>query len=137
MQIEGIGYAIPVNNVKTLIEQMINDPDSVQAQTDGSRIMLGITISDVTEQISKQYNMPRGVYITEVNSMSAAERAGLQKGDIITSFAGEKVESADDLNAIKAKQTPGDVVSVVVDRNGREITLDLVIPQPTTVEIGK
>ena len=100
VQIEGIGYAIPVNNVKTLIEQMINDPDSVQAQTDGSRIMLGITITDVTEAISKQYNMPIGVYITDVSSMSAAERAGLQRGDIITGFAGEKVTNADDLNAI-------------------------------------
>ena len=137
VQIEGIGYAIPVNNVKTLIEQMINDPDSVQAQTDGSRIMLGITISDVTEEISRQYSMPRGVYITEVSSMSAAERAGLQRGDIITAFAGEKVESADDLNAIKAKQTPGDIVNIVVDRNGHELTLDLVVPQPTAVEVGK
>ena len=134
VQIEGIGYAIPVNNVKTLIEQMINDPDSVQAQTDGSRIMLGITITDVTEAISKQYNMPIGVYITDVSSMSAAERAGLQRGDIITSFAGEKVTNADDLNAIKAKQTPGKTVQIVVDRNGNELTLDLVVPQPTDVD---
>ena len=69
--------------------------------------------------------------------MSAAERAGLMRGDIITAFAGEKVESADDLNAIKARQTPGDVVSVVVDRNGRELTLDLVVPQPTNVDTGR
>ena len=134
VQIEGIGYAIPVNNVKTLIEQMINDPDSVQAQTDGSRIMLGITITDVTEAISKQYNMPIGVYMTDVSSMSAAERAGLQRGDIITGFAGEKVTNADDLNAIKAKQTPGETVQIVVDRNGNELTLDLVVPQPTDVD---
>ena len=134
VQVEGIGYAIPVNHVKTLIEQMINDPDSVQAQTDGSRIMLGITISDVTEELSQRYNMPIGVYITDVQSMSAAERAGLQRGDIITAFAGETVKSADDLNAIKAKQTPGDTVSVMVDRNGREVSLDLVVPQPTAVD---
>ena len=137
VQIEGIGYAIPVNNIKSLVEQMINEPESVQAQTDGSRIMLGITIADVTESLSQQYSMPRGVYITEVSSMSAAERAGLMRGDIITAFAGEKVESADDLNAIKARQTPGDVVSVVVDRNGRELTLDLVVPQPTNVDTGR
>ena len=134
VQIEGIGYAIPVNHIKTLVEQMINDPDSVQAQTDGSRIMLGITITDVTEAISKQYNMPIGVYITDVNSMSAAERAGLQRGDIITSFAGEKVTNADDLNAIKARQTPGETVKITVDRNGHEVTLDLVVPQPTDVD---
>ena len=134
VSIEGIGYAIPVNNIKDLVAQMINDPDSVKDQTKGSQIMLGITIRDITEEMSKQYSMPVGVYITEVSSMSAAERAGLQKGDIITEFAGETVTSADDLNAIKAKQTSGDTVSVKIDRNGKEMTLDLVIPQPTEVD---
>ena len=134
VSIEGIGYAIPVNNIKDLVAQMINDPDSVKDQTKGSQIMLGITIRDITEDMSKQYSMPVGVYITEVSSMSAAERAGLQKGDIITEFAGETVTSADDLNAIKAKQTSGDTVSVKIDRNGKDMTLDLVIPQPTEVD---
>ena len=134
VSIEGIGYAIPVNNIKDLVAQMINDPDSVKDQTKGSQIMLGITIRDITEDMSKQYSMPVGVYITEVSSMSAAERAGLQKGDIITEFAGETVTSADALNAIKAKQTSGDTVSVKIDRNGKEMTLDLVIPQPTEVD---
>ena len=67
--------------------------------------------------------MPVGVYIREVSEFSAAERAGLTKGDVITEFAGEKVTTADDLNAIKSRQTPGDTVSVKVDRNGRELTL--------------
>ena len=134
VSIEGIGYAIPVNNIKDLVAQMINDPDSVKDQTKGSQIMLGITIRDITEDMSKQYSMPVGVYITEVSSMSAAERAGLQKGDIITEFAGETVTSADDLNAIKAKQTSGDTVSVKIDRNGKTMTLDLVVPQPTDVD---
>lgn len=134
VSIEGIGYAIPVNNIKELVEQMINDPDSVKDQTKGSQIMLGITIRDITEEMSKQYSMPVGVYITEVSTMSAAERAGLQKGDIIVGFAGEDVKTADELNALKAKQTPGDTVAVKIDRNGKEMTLDLVIPQPTDVD---
>lgn len=134
VNIEGIGYAIPVNNIKELVEQMINDPDSVKDQTKGSQIMLGITIRDITEDMSKQYSMPVGVYITDVSTMSAAERAGLQKGDIIVGFAGEDVKTADELNALKAKQTPGDTVAVKIDRNGKEMTLDLVIPQPTDVD---
>ena len=134
VSIEGIGYAIPVNNIKELVEQMINDPDSVKDQTKGSQIMLGITIRDITEDMSKQYSMPVGVYITDVSTMSAAERAGLQKGDIIVGFAGEDVKTADELNALKAKQTPGDTVAVKIDRNGKEMTLDLVIPQPTEVD---
>ena len=134
VSIEGMGYAIPVNAIKELVTTMINDPESVEAQTKGSQIMLGITIIEVTEDMSKQYSMPVGVYIREVSEFSAAERAGLTKGDVITEFAGETVKTADDLNAIKSKQTPGDTVKVKVDRNGRELTLDIVIPQPTEVD---
>ena len=137
VSIEGIGYAIPVNDVKALIDQMINDPESVAAQTKGSQIMLGITIVDVTEEMSKQYSMPVGVYIREVAEFSAAERAGLRTGDIIVEFAGEAVTCADDLNAIKAKQSSGDVVSVKIDRNGKEVVLEIVLPQPTDVETQK
>lgn len=78
--------------------------------------------------------MPVGVYITDVSTMSAAERADRKKGDIIVGFAGEDVKTADELNALKAKQTPGDTVAVKIDRNGKEMTLDLVIPQPTDVD---
>ena len=134
VSIEGIGYAIPVNDVKELITTMITDPESVSAQTKGSQIMLGITIIDVTEEMSKQYSMPVGVYIREVADFSAAQRAGMTMGDIIIEFAGEPVTCADDLNAIKAKQTPGDIVKVKVDRNSRTVELELVIPQPTEVE---
>ena len=66
--------------------------------------------------------------------MSAAERAGLQRGDIIIAFSDEPVVTADDLNTLKAGHTTGDVVSIVVDRNGHEVTLEIVMPQPTEVE---
>ena len=66
--------------------------------------------------------------------MSAAERAGLQRGDIIVEFGGEKVESADDLNELKAKHDSGDVVSIKVDRNGSVVELNILLPQPTDVE---
>ena len=134
VSIEGMGYAIPVNDIKELVSGMINNPDSVKAQTLGSQIMLGITISQITEEMSKQYGYPVGLYITEVASMSAAERAGLQRGDIITAFSDEPVVTADDLNILKAGHTTGDIVSIVVDRNGRSLTLEIVMPQPTEVE---
>ena len=134
VSIEGIGYAIPVNDIKELVTGIINDPESVKAQTKGSQIMLGITIQNITEEMSKQYGYPVGVYITEVSSMSAAERAGLQRGDIIVEFGGEKVETADDLNELKAKHDSGDVVSIKVDRNGSVIELNILLPQPTEVE---
>ena len=134
VSIEGIGYAIPVNDIKELVSGIINNPESVKAQTKGSQIMLGITIIDVTEEMSQQYQMPVGVYIREVAEFSAAERAGLRTGDIIVGFAGETVTCADDLNAIKAKQVSGDTVTMQIDRNGKLLDLDIVIPQPTAVE---
>ena len=134
VSIEGMGYAIPVNDIKDLVTNMINNPESVKAQTLGSQIMLGITISQITEEMSEQYGYPVGLYITEVSSMSAAERAGLQRGDIIIEFSDEKVVTADDLNTLKAGHTTGDVVSIKVDRNGHELTLEIVMPQPTEVE---
>ena len=137
LSIEGIGYAIPVNNVKELVSQIINEPETVQAQTKGSQIMLGITIQNVTAELSRRYNMPVGVYVKDVESMSAAERAGIQKGDVIVEFAGETITDADSLNAVKAQQTSGDTVSIKVDRNGRSLELDIVIPQPTEVETNK
>ena len=137
LSIEGIGYAIPVNNVKELVSQIINEPESVKAQTKGSQIMLGITIQNVTEELAKRYSMPVGVYVKDVESMSAAERAGIQKGDIIVEFAGETITDADSLNTVKAQQTSGDTVSIKVDRNGRTLELDIVIPQPTEVETNK
>ncbi len=136
VQVEGIGYAIPINDVKDIVEGMVNDPEATRAQTVGSQIILGITGTNVTEDIAKQLNMPIGVYISEVSQMSAAERAGLQTGDIIISFAGKTVDTMDTLNAIKAEQTPGDSVEIVVDRNGEELTLKIVIPQPTQVDTG-
>ena len=134
VSIEGMGYAIPVNDIKDLAESIINDPDSVKAQTLGSQIMLGVTISEISEEKSQQSGYPIGLYVTEVASMSAAERAGLQRGDIITAFSDEPVTTADSLNALKAGHSAGDVVSIVVDRNGRELNLEIVMPQPSEAE---
>ena len=57
-----------------------------------------------------------------------------QKADIIISCAGQDVTSKDEIDAIKGQQTPGDEVEMVVNRNGREVKLTIVIPQPTAVE---
>lgn len=130
MYSDGIAYAIPVNTVKPIIEDMINHPEKTAAQTAGSQIMLGITGYTITEEMQKAYTLPGGVYVKEISDFSAAERAGLQVGDIIVNFAGEEITSMDQLNAIKAEQTSGDEVEMVVDRNNREVTLTIVIPQP-------
>lgn len=134
---DGIAYAIPVSGVKKLIEGMVNEPESVAAQTAGSQIMLGITYLEITEDMQKSYSLPAGLYVTEVENFSAAERAGLQKADIIIGFDGQKVTNKDEIDAIKGQQEPGTEVEMLINRNGREVTLIVVIPQPAQAEIAK
>lgn len=134
---DGIAYAIPVSGVKELIEGMVNEPESVAAQTAGSQIMLGITYLEITEDMQKAYSLPAGLYVTEVENFSAAERAGLQKADIIIGFDGQTVTNKDEIDTIKGQQEPGTEVEMLVNRNGREVTLIIVIPQPTQVEIAQ
>lgn len=134
---DGIAYAIPVSGVKELIEGMVNEPESVAAQTAGSQIMLGITYMEITEDMQKAYSLPAGLYVTEIEAFSAAERAGLQKADIIIGFDGQTVTNKDEIDTIKGQQEPGTEVEMLVNRNGREVTLIIVIPQPTQVEIAQ
>ena len=134
---DGIAYAIPVSGVKELIEGMVNEPEAVADQTAGSQIMLGITYMEITEEMQTAYSLPAGLYVTEIANFSAAERAGLQKADIIIGFDGEPVTTKDEIDAIKGRQTPGTEVEMLVNRNGHEVTLTIVIPQPTQVEIAQ
>lgn len=112
--VEGIGFAIPINAVKSKIEELSKP-----------LIKLGIVGSDITEAMAKRYKLSVGVYIYQVQEFSAAEKAGIKAEDIITSFAGEKVKTINDINKIKARYKEGDVVKVDIIRDGKSKTLSL------------
>ena len=137
--VDGIGYAIPVNDVKTIIEEIVKDPDATSVKTGKSNVMLGVTLSDITEKISEQYDIPVGAYVESVEKYSAAERAGLERGDVILEFAGQTVSKKEDVTTIKNEQTPGDDVEMKLWRNGNEKTLNVRIPKANdvTTEISK
>lgn len=137
--VDGIGYAIPVNDVKTIIEEIVKDPDATSVKTGKSNVMLGVTLSDITEKISEQYDIPVGAYVEVVEKYSAAERAGLERGDVILEFAGQTVSKKEDVTTIKNEQTPGDDVEMKIWRNGNEKTLNVRIPKANdvTTEISK
>ncbi|WP_102413044.1 trypsin-like peptidase domain-containing protein [Beduinella massiliensis] len=137
--VDGIGYAIPVNDVKTIIEEIVKDPDATSVKTGKSNVMLGVTLSDITEKISEQYDIPVGAYVESVEKYSAAERAGLERGDVILEFAGQTVSKKEDVTTIKNEQTPGDDVEMKIWRNGNEKTLNVRIPKANdvTTEISK
>lgn len=89
--VEGMGYAIPVDNVSDIMENLMNRTVRTEKAEEEERGVLGITGQDVTAEVSEAYGMPKGVYIVSVEEGAAAERAGLKKGDIITKFDGTSV----------------------------------------------
>lgn len=95
--VEGMGYAIPVDDVVDIIENLMNRQVRTEKAAEGEQGFLGISGQDVTSEVAQAYDMPKGVYITVVEAGSAAEQAGLQKGDIITKFDGTSVSALADL----------------------------------------
>lgn len=114
--VEGMGYAIPVDDVTDIIENLMNRTVRTEKAPEGQQGFLGITGQDVTGEISEAYGMPKGVYIISVEEGSAAEKAGLQKGDIITKFDGTSVSSLSDLQNLIAYYSSGETVEVTYSR---------------------
>ena len=112
--IEGIGFAIPINDAKDRIESLSK-----------KILTIGITGVSIDEDRAKEKNIPQGVGVVSVTEGSVAEKAGLKANDIITKFDGQKVTSVEDINKIKETKEAGDKVEVVVDRYNEEIKLTL------------
>ena len=123
--VDNIGFAIPINSVKAIIEDLISH-GYVTGQ-----IVLGvnlITISD--ERTARYYGLDQtGVYIQSVQSGSIADLGGLQAGDRLITFGGTEITSSDDLKAAIAGHSVGDRVEVTVERNGREYSHSLILTE--------
>ena len=110
--VEGMGYAIPISTAKPIIDDLIS-----QEKVDSSKsAYLGISGADVSSQVAKTYNMPEGVYVAQVEQGSAAESAGLQKGDIITEFDGHQITSMENLKERLQYYEAGTKVTVKIQR---------------------
>lgn len=111
-EVEGIGYAIPISTAMPIIEDLITKEKVDEADS----AYLGIDGVDVTSDVAKTYNMPTGVYVAQVKENSAAEQAGIQKGDIITAFDGKDVSSMEDLSSKLQYYKAGTTVDVTIQR---------------------
>ena len=118
----GIGFAVPSDLVQTVIADLADDGEL-------SRGWLGVQIRPMTEEVATVlgYDAPKGAVIEAVSDDSPAEEAGLEKGDIILSFAGKEITDLRDLTRAVATFTPEEVAKVVVLRRGEEVTLDVTI----------
>jgi serine protease Do len=112
-EVEGMGYAIPISSAKPIIDELMNRATKVRVGENDSSY-LGVSGLSVTKQISEAYNMPVGFYINEVYQGSAADNAGIKRGDIITAFDGEKVTSQEDLTDLMQYYAAGTTVVVTV-----------------------
>lgn len=111
--VEGMGYAIPISSASPIIaELMLKETKNKVAEDE--RGYLGISGISVTDYVSEAYGMPRGVYISQVYENTAAAKAGLRKGDIITEFDGEEIESMDELQHELEFHAKGDTVQITV-----------------------
>lgn len=110
--VEGIGFAIPSNTVKKIINELL-----ANGYVSG-RPYLGVRVTDLTENNAAMYGMPVGVYVVAVEKDSAAAKAGLRRHDIITKLDGEETKNSTILNSIKDRYKSGDTVELEVWRQG-------------------
>lgn len=117
--VEGLGFAIPINEAKPIVNQLIK-----YGYVKG-RPLIGIRGQEIPEDVAEYYNLPRGFFITGVVEQSGAAKAGFKEKDILTSLAGKKVTSLRDLNAIKKDHKAGDTVKAVIVRGKKKLNLKL------------
>jgi serine protease Do len=116
--VEGLGFAIPINTVNPKMDALIKQV-----------LTIGISCRDITEEMSKQYKIPVGIYVSQIQEFSAAEKAGIRASDIITKLDGKAVKTVEELNEIKGTHKAGDIVKVELTRNEKIITLDLTLSE--------
>lgn len=114
--IEGIGFAIPINEVKTRLGSLSKPI-----------LKLGITARTVTPELAKENKLEEGVYVVGVQEFSPAEKAGLKIGDLIIEFGGKRVKTLEELNQAKSQYNDGDSVPVEIIRDGKKVDLNLTL----------
>lgn len=111
--VEGMGYAIPISAAKPIIEDLMLRETRMKVSED-DKGYLGISPLTVVEQMTEDYGMPKGVYVSQVFEGTGAEAAGIVKGNIITEFDGNKINSSEDLLRVMEYYSVGDTVQVTV-----------------------
>ncbi len=123
--VEGLGFAIPINSVANLIDDLIADGKV------SDKPSIGITIIDVTEENKNHFGVDTaGIYISQVTS-EEARSAGIKEGDRLISLNGKKFESSKEFISLVRKSKVGDTVTVVVERGGKEYTIKTVLVEST------
>ena len=112
-EVEGMGYAIPITEVESIIGDLMNKETRDQVDSD-KRGYLGIECISVTSDVAKTYDLPSGVYVKSVVKGSAAEKAGIKSGDVIVKLDGSTVAGDTELIEALSYYKAGETVDIVV-----------------------
>lgn len=112
-EVEGMGYAIAITDVKDVLEQLMNETTRDRLEEDAHGV-LSITGQSVSDEASQVYGIPEGVRVAEVTKDGAADKAGIKENDIITSFDGKDVTGIEQLVELLNYYAPGEEVEVTV-----------------------
>ena len=126
-EVEGMGYAIPITSASPIIAELMERQTRAQKVSDDERGYLGIETQYLDASTSQMFGIPQGAYVYSVSQGSGAEAAGLLHGDIIVSFEGQKISSADELSGALEYYRVGETVKLTVKRiiNGEYQSVDL------------
>lgn len=125
---EGIGFALPINGVMKLVDQICQNGAVVERPTDSfvtGKAALGITYRDITAAESRKYKLPQGVLVVLLSQGGAAQNGGMKSGDIIVGFDGQEITTANQLIEIISSKKPGELVNVELYRDGEFIELEV------------
>ena len=117
--IEGMGYAIPISTAKPIMEKLMSKKTRVPV-SEQNKGYLGISGINVTADVHEAYGLPIGVYLAQVFDNTAAQAAGMKKGDIIISFDGETVETMEELSELLDCTEAGTTVQIGVMAASRD-----------------
>lgn len=122
--VEGMSFAIPINEVLPIVEELITNKKI-------ARPYIGISGVEIDEYDAKRYNLVPGVYVQTVDIKSAAELAGIRQGDVIVEVDGTKVASVAEINVIKNKKKVGDKLTVKLyrDKEYKTVTVTLALAE--------
>ena len=118
--VEGMGFAIPINDTKPIYEDLIQ-------YSKVKRPYIGFSGRDLDEATAKANNLVVGAYVVSIEEFSAAEKAGLRPGDVVIKINGTSITTMDELNAIKNECQIGDEITLTIVRDGQEKELKLTL----------
>lgn len=123
----GIGFAIPVNLAKTIMESLVKDGKIVRPQ-------LGVAYRPVDPAVAKKLKLTGGMEVSQVMKNSAAEKAGVKPGDIIVTVNRKPLKDQDDLRSVVLQQKVGDRLALEVFRKGKTVPIVVVLKEMAPAE---